>query len=145
MAYNVTKFFAENAQPDRIQLSDEFWVDIKHEMSLGDHDRFNKTLFQWEGRQQMNRAERRKQKRSGNDTVDKMDDNIAKANFQPSTVLLLEINILDWNLPGPNGRVMPIDHKTIGSLTQEVSDILGDEISDRNPTQALASVSQSED
>ena len=139
MEYNVTQFFVDASDRDRIQLSPEYWVEIKHEMSVGDHDRFNKTLFQYEARQQLNRKERREQQRKGN--AGETDEAVQRANYQPSTALLLQINILDWNLVDSNGKSMSITIKTISSLTQQVASILEDEIGERNPTNPLTGTS----
>ena len=133
----MSKFFIPADNRDRIHLDEEHWVDIKAKMSLADHDRFNKSLFQMEGRQQMSRRDRRKLPREVQARMQE-EEALLKANFRPSTALLLEINILDWNLPDENGKVLKVTHANIGRLTFETASMLEDEITDRNPTSPMA-------
>ena len=145
MEYNITQFVVKG-QPDRIVLNaaQDIWVDIKNEMSSGDHDRYNKTLFQYEARQGMNRTDRRKLARSNKAKAEELaaDEEMMKANFQPSTVLLLEINILAWNVPDETGTSMLLTRKNIARLTKTVTDILSDEVAERNPTQVISAMAE---
>ena len=68
------------------------------------------------------------------------DEEMMKANFQPSTVLLLEINILAWNIPDDTGTPMLLTRKNIARLTKTVTDILSDEVAERNPTQVISAM-----
>lgn len=106
------KFFIED-EVDRIELDKDYWVDIKRRMSYGDQQKLLSCFVK------IQQGERDLQ-------VNNLD--IAGGN-----IALLEINIKEWNLPGKDGKVMPINKDSIGKLEPKVAEKILAEIGKRNP------------
>lgn len=129
------KFFVDE-EVDRIDVAENYWVDIKHEMSIADFERMEQNLIQFEakGGAGGNRATRRALQRGPNGQLDKESEQLLKANFHPSYVLLLEINIVRWNLPGADSQIQTLNRESISRLTKGMADLLAEAIDERNPT-----------
>jgi hypothetical protein len=111
---------------DRLDLGDKEWIDIKSKMTIADQDLLAQRLVEVESIES-NREERRLAKRTGNTSK------ILKTKFRPSTAVLLEIAIVDWNLVNKAGEKIPLTTENIGRLDPSLAGWLEDKIEDRNP------------
>ena len=112
------------------------WFEIKQEMSIGDHERLERELWQFETAiaGQQNRAIRRKAAVavSPTDNVEQL----LKASYRPSHVILLEINLVAWSFD------KPLNRENISKLRPEIADWLIEEIDKLNPQRQKEEMSQ---
>ena len=118
------KYFV-NAEVDRISLEDNEWVDIKHRLSIRDQDLIGEKLMEIELDTNTSREERRRRRQAG--------EFPGKAKFKPSTVVLLEMSIVDWSFTYPDGNKVPVTVEMIGKMEPELANRLEEEIDQRNP------------
>ena len=124
----MSNLFA-NEEVRRIAF-DEDWIEIKAEMSMGDHERLDHELWNLDiimGNSQLNREEKRKLAQDNPEM-----ENFLKANFRPSHLALLAINIVNWSSP------TPVNRDNIAKLHQKVADQLVIEINEINFPEKVA-------
>ena len=118
------KYFVD-AEVDRIPLEDGDWVDIKHRLSIRDQDLIGEKLMEIELDTSTSREERRRRRQAG--------EFPGKAKFKPSTVVLLEMSIVDWSFTYPDGSKVPVTVEMIGKMEPALANQLEEEIDQRNP------------
>lgn len=96
----IEQFFV-SGDTKKIYLDDTYWVEIKEEFSVADHDKLSNRFLEI-GFEPANREERRKGIKTR-----------ATQNVKIEIQVLLEIALVDWNFPDPD------DPKEIAPLTPE--------------------------
>jgi len=126
------KFFVEDDKR-RIEFGEDNWVDIKFEMSIGDWDKYEASMLQYEaesGGENGNRAARRRAIRGR--TSNQEEVTMGKLKISAGYIDLMEINILEWSFH------RPLNRGSIEKLTADVSDIIVQGIEEQNPESPLA-------
>lgn len=90
-------FFADDSTVE-VELAPGYWVELKRQLDYGELVQLEGTLFSGMTSEEINAAQ-------GSQTTWKTDS----ANFY---VLRLALYIVDWNLPGKNGKVTQLPTKT---------------------------------
>jgi len=98
---------------DQIDLGESYWVKIKKRMSYG--------------AQQALMAHFVKIRQGAKDLE------VNELDMAGGNIALLTINIKEWNLPGKDGKVMPINKDSICRLSPDIAEKIIAEIGDRNP------------
>jgi len=101
-------------ETDRIDLGDGFWVDIARRMSYG------------------------MQQRLVAHYVKMTDRNIPDIDLASGNIVLLELNIKDWNLVDDSGKKVPVSRQAIENLDPDIANLIAEEINKRNQPQKKA-------
>ena len=114
------KFFIDETV-DRITLDESQWVDIKHEMSVGDWERVESAMFQIEMEDTVasngNRRTRRMQQQATQQP---------KYKFKAGYLDILEVNIMAWSFP------KPLNSESISKMHPTLVNMIMEEIDNRN-------------
>lgn len=97
---------------DRIDLGDNFWVDIKRRMNYGDQQKLVGQFI--------------KLGIAGKEPTAELD-------ITSTGITLLQLNIKAWNLTKDDDKVMPIGVESIIQLDPAIADRIRKEIDKRNP------------
>ncbi len=107
---------------DRIEFEGGYWVDIKKMLAYGDVERLSAARL------------------TGLDPAidpalqqQAMEQIVAGLDQEKTAVPLLVASIFAWNLPGPDGKVPPVDEASVRRLNPVVAAKLLAEVLARNP------------
>ena len=101
------RFFVSK-ETDRIDLGDGYWVDIKRRMSYGDQQKLVAHFIKFG------------------------DPKNPDIDLSSGNIVLLELNIVDWNLVDESGKKVPVSREAIEQLEPEVANKIAEEINRRN-------------
>jgi len=117
------KFFITE-ETDRIELDDQ-WVDIKHEMSMGDWEKYESSMLQVRAEEGLNRQQRR--------AINRQRSVPTSIKINTGELTLLEINIKAWSF-----KDVQVSRENIGKLREKWCRIILEAISERNEESPLA-------
>lgn len=93
----------------RIDLGNDYWVDIKNRMSYGDQQKLVAHYIKMTDLQK------------------------PSIDFEGGSIVLLVINVKGWNLVDDKGKKVNISHATIESLDPDIAAKIVEAINERNP------------
>ena len=117
----MSECFRRDADIDQIDVGNGFVVGLKRKMSYKDHQKFSTLLIGSGG-------EIITEEGTGQKRVIPNADGI-----EESDVMLMLMNIKEWNLTDDDGQIAPIDREHIDELDPDIGDIVSKEILRRNP------------
>ena len=104
---------------DTIDLGAGEWAKIKHRMSFGDMTRLEDEMARI----------RLKRIPEGRDVVA---DDLETIEIKGAKLLILELNVREWNLTGADGQVAPINRDTLAMLDPRQAEMLLAAVDERN-------------
>lgn len=117
----MSECFRRDSDIDQIDVGNGFHVGLKRKMSYKDHQRFSALLIGSGG-------EIITEEETGQKRVIPNADGI-----EESDVMLMLMNIKEWNLVDDDEQIAPIDKAHIDDLDPDIGDIITKEILQRNP------------
>ena len=105
---------------DTIDLGNGEWAKVKHRMSFGDMTRLEDAMARI----------RLKGIPQGRELTN---DDFEAIEIKGAKLLILELNVREWNLTGADGAVAPINRDTIAMLEPRQAETLLEAVDERNP------------
>lgn len=113
------------AELDHIDLGGGEWAKIKRQMSFGDFTRLE---------DEMARIRLKRLPENGELTQ----DDFEAIEIKGGKLLLLELNVVEWNVQGADGKVAPLTRQSFEQLDMGQANLLLSEIDRRNPGKKAA-------
>jgi hypothetical protein len=110
----MSKNFLASTKVSRFDLGDGYWVSLKNEMSYGDNQALTASYMNLQSRLLNPKGE-------------------TPVKFDLGNITLMRLNIVEWNLTGEDGKVLPLADDVFHSLQIPVAKAIVAEIQRRNP------------
>ncbi len=108
------------AELDTIDIGSGEWARIKRQMSFGDFTRLE---------DEMARIRLKRIPQNGELT----ESDFEAVEIRSGKLLLLELNVIEWNVQGPNGQTAPLNIDSFRAMQPDQAEMLLAAIDERNP------------
>ena len=111
---------------DTIDLGGGEWAKVKRRMGFGDMTRLEDEMA------------RIRLKGIPTEKRELTNDDFEVIEIKGAKLLILELNVREWNLTGADGTVAPINRDTLAMLEQRQAEMLLEAVDERNPVRPKA-------